>query len=206
MFREAPMILLRLVRILVCCSAVGVVVLAAGCGSKPVPRDQTPGEANIARFYTMYAGCRASLKGKSPSSVEEVRDWAKKQTKEKLTQLGVVDVDTACISPRDNQPYVVVELPMGMGPVVAHEKDGVSGRRLVVNSQGSVIDANESQFQSLLRTVSRMPAAPVKTAKMGPPRGGPSAKPSGAGGPAKPSGPGEPAKSPGSGEPGKASP
>jgi hypothetical protein len=93
------------------------------------------------------------MKGKSPTNAEQIRDWAKKQPKEKLAQLGVEDVEKACVSPRDNQAYVVIELPMGMGPIVAHEKEGKGGRRLVVNSQGSVINADEEQFQSLLRSV-----------------------------------------------------
>jgi hypothetical protein len=137
------------------------------------------------------------MKGKSPSNAEQIRDWAKKQPKEKLAHLGVEDVDNACVSPRDNQPYVVIELVMGMGPIVAHEKDGVGGRRLVVNSQGSVIDADENQFQSLLRSLPKVApkmnkGPPMKPSTKAPGEGGPSQKPGGKappeGAPAKPGG------------------
>src|SRR5262249_34961094 len=149
-----PMVLLgRGTRILLCCSVAAVTALAAGCGDSPKARPRSPDEDHIARFYSLYAGCRSSMKGKSPSNTDQVRDCAKNQPKDKLAHLGVDDVEKACISPRDNQPYVVIELVMGMGPIVAHEKEGVGGRRLVVNSQGSVIDADENQFQSLLRSL-----------------------------------------------------
>jgi len=181
----------RPAQILVCGSVVGVLILAAGCNDRPQPRERPVEEVHIARFYSLYAGCRSSMKGKSPANAEQVREWAKKQPKDKLAQLGVEDVEAACISPRDNQPYVVVELVMGMGPIVAHEKDGVAGRRLVVNSQGSVIDANEEQFQSLLRSLPKAgpkmgPGPGTKYGSKAPGDGGPGPKQGAKGSAAKP--------------------
>src|SRR5262245_10213429 len=131
--------------------------LAVGCGG-PQPKPLSPEEVHLQKFGRLYFEHRMST-GKPPANVQELKAWAKKQGKDKLDKMEIDDVEQAFVSPRDHEPYVLVQLPMGMGPVLAHEKSGAGGRRLVLNSQGNVMDVNETQFQDLLKSNPGRPPA-----------------------------------------------
>src|SRR3712207_7822251 len=64
------------------------------------------------------------------------------------SRLEVEDVDRVLVSPRDDEPFVLVHLPVGMGPVLAYEKTGVGGKRLVLSSQGTVRDRKSTRLNS----------------------------------------------------------
>jgi hypothetical protein len=129
-----------------------VALLATGCrGVREKPL--SPEEQHLQKFGRLYFAYRTDNKGKPPASAEELKAWAKTQGPDKLGKLGIDDVDAAFVSLRDKEPYQIVHLPMGMGPVLAHEKTGVGGKRLVMSSQGNVFEVDEKRFQEMLRSV-----------------------------------------------------
>jgi hypothetical protein len=128
-----------------------VALLATGCrrvGEKPL----SPEEQHLANFGRLYFAYRTEHKGKPPASAKELKAWAKTQGPDKLQKLGIDNVDAAFVSLRDNEPFQIVRLPRGMGPVLAHEKTGVRGNRLVMSSQGNVFEVDETRFQEMLQS------------------------------------------------------
>lgn len=128
-----------------------LLLLPAGCRRKVTEKPLTPEEANLQKFGRLCMEYRKS-EGRPAQKAEDVKEWAKRQKGETLKRLEIDDLNKVFVSPRDNEPYTVVFQPMGMGPVLAHEKSGVGGKRLVLNSQGSVFEANEKQFQDMLKS------------------------------------------------------
>jgi hypothetical protein len=126
-------------------------LVAAACSGKVKEKPLSPEEHNLVKFGRLYLEHRKA-QGRPPASVDQLKAWAKNQSKEALAKMGIEDLDKVFISPRDNEPYVLVSLPMGMGPVLAHEKTGSGGKRLVLNSQGSVYEADEENFNKMLAT------------------------------------------------------
>jgi hypothetical protein len=126
--------------------------LLSGCGRSIEP--QVP-PAGLSRIQKLATVCReyAVNQKKQPSTVEELKAWAKKQPKSQLTWLGIEDVDQAFVSPRDQQPYVLVRgAGQKMGPlmVLAYEKTGENGKRYVVTTTGSVLELEEKPFQEVM--------------------------------------------------------
>ena len=82
-------------------------------------------------------------------TIDELKAWAKKLPKEKLDAMGIDNVDEAVVSPRDQQPYVLVR----GGPqmmIQAHEKIGAGGKRYVLYSTGSVFEMGDDAFKQLM--------------------------------------------------------
>lgn len=151
----------------VCLVVAGVCASLVGCSTKVKTKELTSAEKNIQSFHKLYMEYRQEKKGPPPRTADEIKAWASKQPKDKLAKWGVDDIEKAFVSPRDNKPYTLVNLPMGMGPVLAHETDGVGGKRILVNSQGTIIEVAEKEFQELMKSVpGGGPAGP----RPGPPR------------------------------------
>jgi len=72
-----------------------------------------------------------------------------------LRRAGVRTVDELLVSPRDSQPFVIAygkQAPALLDKgIVAHERTGVAGRRLVAYSLGYVSEVDEATFGSLLQ-------------------------------------------------------
>jgi hypothetical protein len=66
-------------------------------------------------------------------------------------------IDEAFVSQRDNQPFVVLygiapgTLGAKDGPVVAYEKTGVRGKKLVVDVSTNVSHVDEERLQEMLK-------------------------------------------------------
>src|SRR5262249_48047618 len=137
-------------RLLVCCALI-LMVFSAGC-RRVKEKPLSPEEVNLQKFGRLYREYRSNG-GRAQAQPDEIKEWAKKQRKETLDKLEIDDLDKVFVSPRDNEPYVLVSLPMGMGPMLAHEKTGVGGKRLVLTSQGNVYEADEKRFEELKNSV-----------------------------------------------------
>jgi hypothetical protein len=114
------------------------------------PREQTTAEVNIQKIATIYREFTDAHRGKAPANVEELKAWATKLKKDKLTQLGIDDPEQAFTSPRDKQPYVVVPTRMNMlqpDMFVAYEKVGVGGKRLGVTAMGREFEVPEENLK-----------------------------------------------------------
>jgi hypothetical protein len=126
------------------------ICLTTGCKKGIETRELSPEEVHFYKFARLMRAYK-DANHKPAMDAKELKTWAKKQPKEEQEKWEIDDLEKAFISPRDNLPYVIVPLPMGMGPLHAHEEKGADGKRLVLNGAGSVILADEEQFASLQR-------------------------------------------------------
>jgi len=83
-----------------------------------------------------------------PASIDELKAWVKKLDKTELGRLGIDNPDTALVSPRDNQPYVLVKSAgSGPGDVLAYEKVGEGGKHYIVTPYGSAFELDEAELK-----------------------------------------------------------
>jgi hypothetical protein len=121
--------------------------LLTGCGQKIEPQPLPAAEAVIRKLGSLYHDFGAT-QHKKPANMEELKAWAKKLPKTRLADLGIEDVEAIFVSPRDNQPYVLVHGgPAGPWQVVAHEKTGKDGKRYVVTAMGSALEIEDAAFK-----------------------------------------------------------
>ena len=84
--------------------------------------------------------------GNGPADEKELKEFIGKID-------GKVNVDELFISPRDKQPYVVfyqIAAAPGAVSVTAHEKVGVSGKKMVGLATGEVRSVDDAELQKLL--------------------------------------------------------
>jgi hypothetical protein len=127
----------------------GLVVLSLlnGCGPRLPDRVQPSAEARIQKLAGL---CNkfATRQRKKPASIEELKTWAKSLDKNDLVQMGIEDPDTAFVSPRDNQPYVLVRSGgSGPGDVLAYEKVGEGGKHYIVTPMGAAFELDEQELR-----------------------------------------------------------
>jgi hypothetical protein len=124
-----------------------VIALAGGCGPTVPYREQPSAEARIQKLAALCSTYALRQK-KKPSSIEDLRDWAKRLDKTELARLGLEDPENAFISPRDNQPYVLVKSPgSGPGDVLAYEKMGAGGKHYIVTPMGSAFELDDTELK-----------------------------------------------------------
>jgi hypothetical protein len=115
-----------------------------GCQRGPTKTDLAPEEKHILKVVSLYTDFRAK-NARAPSSLDELKAFAKKMSQQDLAARGIDDLDQAFISPRDQQPYVLVKPvaqtmmkggPPNMQMVLLYEKTGVDGKRMVASGMG----------------------------------------------------------------------
>ena len=113
---------------------------------------EDPGEAEMQKMLSLYQDYLGENKAKSPASIDQIKGWLRKKSADQLKQMQVDDIEKACTSPRDNQPYVVVPKPdtSAATAVVLYEKTGVNGKRFVGTSVGRVFEPEPDQFRDLV--------------------------------------------------------
>ena len=82
--------------------------LLAGCSKKPVNLERPAEEVHILKAAKLWNAYKSGHQGKGPTNASELKTWAKTLSKQKLTEIGIDDVDAALTSPRDGQPYLIV--------------------------------------------------------------------------------------------------
>ena len=121
---------------------------ALGCRQSIEPQVPPLGHLRIQKLSSLCQQFAVSQR-KPPATIDELKAWAKKLPKEKLDAMGIDNVDEAVVSPRDQQPYVLVR----GGPqmmIQAHEKIGAGGKRYVLYSTGSVFEMGDDAFKQLM--------------------------------------------------------
>lgn len=126
---------------------------AVGCGGAPVDAAGRA-EAVLTEVVRAYAAHVRSNRYQPPATEAEFKAALLKSGDGILKRAGVRNVDQLLISPRDSQPFVIVYgkdarrlLERG---VVAYERTGVSGHKLVGFDLGYVEDVDEQAFKRLL--------------------------------------------------------
>jgi Tfp pilus assembly protein PilE len=118
-----------------------------------------PGHNNLQALAVFYGRYISQHRGKSPSNIEELKTWLKKQDSEQFESMNVDpnNLDALFTSPRDNQPFGFVFTasamnpgPDGKGSVVIYEQKGVGGRRLVAYTTTQIEEVDEATFKRLV--------------------------------------------------------
>lgn len=141
-------------------SACSLAILAgvlSGCGGSA--KQQEAQKGRMQAVVSMY-GMARTLQGRVPASEEQFKAFIAEKGANTMNRVGVANADELLVSDRDNQPYVVIygKPPAGMNQdVVAFEKTGVDGTRLVGFGVGYVQEADEAKFKEL---VPNTPTAP----------------------------------------------
>ncbi len=135
-----------------------VVLLATGCsgGSDAM---ESPTAARLKGLATMYMDFIVAKGGNTPASEAELKKHMRTVDAIQLNMAGIQrdKIDEAFVSLRDNEPFVVVygvapgTLGAKDGPVIAYEKTGIDGKKLVVNVSTHLSYVNEQQLQELLQ-------------------------------------------------------
>jgi hypothetical protein len=125
-------------------------VLMSGCGPRMPSQEPVPAKDKILKFASLCTAYSARQK-KKPSSTEDLKAWVKTMNKSELERLGIDDLATAFVSPRDNQPFVVVNSKRsGPGDLMAYEQTGAGGKHYIVTAMGSVLELDEATLQRRL--------------------------------------------------------
>ena len=130
--------------------AAAFIALAAtlgGCSKTP----STVGKPEVSRLRplaVLYASAASALHH-PPQNEAEFKKYIASQKGKMLDVLKVEDPDAIFVSERDGQPYVVKYVAAGgkIPDVVAYEKVGVGGKRMVGFATGVVADLDEAQFR-----------------------------------------------------------
>jgi hypothetical protein len=131
-----------------------VAIGVAGCGGDDALK--SPAAAQLKGLATMYLDFAAS-KGTGPQSEEAFKKHLKSVEGFVLQGNGLdpKQIDAAFVSPRDKQPFVVL-YGVGIGrisgesaPLVAYEKTGVNGKRLVAFANTKLAHVDEAGLEEL---------------------------------------------------------
>lgn len=130
-------------------------VVAAGC-QRQTGRELEPVEANVKNIAIFYGRYMSQNRGRTPPDREALKKFIASHPAAELAALKITAVEQLFVSPRDEQPYVVLygaKLPPpgpSGSPVVAYEKDGVEGRRFVAFANAGVDELDDARFRELV--------------------------------------------------------
>lgn len=141
-------------RWLVMLLAAALLSASSGCAGGTDSSTLPEAAIHIQKLASLYNRYRTE-RGKPPANASELKEFCKKLKPEFLKELGINNLDSAFVSPRDNQPYVVQSAGMGAyqgqkgAPqmVAIYEKTGQGGKRWVAFAQGSVAELDEEKFK-----------------------------------------------------------
>lgn len=121
-----------------------------GCGSDPkkVVGD-APEEQHIGQIFAVYVDFRNDHK-RPPKGAEELKSHIQKMSPEQLSRMKITDKTGLFISPRDQQPYVVVVPKSPLGGIVIYEKIGVGGKHMAASSTGAFNDLDDKELKGAL--------------------------------------------------------
>lgn len=126
-------------------------LFVAGCkeSAEGLPDEQQ----NMKTIAILYGQYRAKT-GRPPAKLEDFKKFLGEVQKDPTAMVKPAgDIDQFLISPRDKQPYVFlwnVQARTGMPDPVAYEQTGDGSTRWIAMGSGSVVDAGEEEFKSLV--------------------------------------------------------
>ncbi len=135
----------------------------AGCSGSgdPPPRDEA--EKHIFCAAMLHQRFPLKNQGRGAKNDADLKKFMKSLTKEELENMGIQDAETALISPRDNQPYVInwkaptmadlrsMKGSSGFPYWIMHEQTGVGGKRWVALSMGQVRLLDDEGFKQFVK-------------------------------------------------------
>jgi hypothetical protein len=127
-----------------------------GCGGDDALNSRTATRMKgLSRVYLDYAVAKS---GAGPANEQTLKKHIRSMPGVQLASNGVdpKEIDLLFTSERDQEPLVVLygtgvtQISATSAPLVAHEKTGKNGKRLVAFANGNVEVVDDSQFQELL--------------------------------------------------------
>jgi hypothetical protein len=131
-----------------------VLSASAGCGSNEL---ESPAAARLSGLAKLYLDCAVAKNGKGPANEQEFKKHLR-SLPDFIVRMNGLDsdaLDAAFVSERDNEPLVIVYgvsisgMSGTSAPMVAHEKTGKNGKRLVAFANAKVELADEARLQEL---------------------------------------------------------
>ena len=135
-----------------CLGALFVVATLVGCGSGQTETARQQESSHLRALIGLHRYATTQL-GHRPTSEGEFKEFISNRAQAMLETLKVQNVDELFISERDNEPFVVMygQQPPGVAPdVVAFERTGVDGKRLVGFGLGMIQEVGEEKFSELV--------------------------------------------------------
>jgi hypothetical protein len=134
---------------------VPALIAVPSCGSDELASPTAAKLRALSGFYLDYA---VGKNGQGPANEQDLKKHIRSMPDQMLSPSGVdrSAVDSLFVSDRDGEPFVVIygQKIAGVsgksGSVVAHEKNGKGGKRLVGLSNTKVEHVDEGRFQQLL--------------------------------------------------------
>jgi hypothetical protein len=131
------------------------VVALPGCGSNELDSPTAKKLRALGNFYLEHAVAKS---GKGPVNEQEFKKHIRATPDHVLSVSGIdrASIDSLFNSERDQEPFVVVygltitKVGGDAAPLVAHDKTGANGKRLVGFANGKVELVDESRLNELL--------------------------------------------------------
>lgn len=124
-----------------------------GCGGEP-PAPTAEEQQDLKAIAVLYGTYSGMNRGGVPQSADDMKAFAAalKQNGQVPMGLDLEDIESVFVSPRDNQPYVLLFGNTGPATgtygdrVIAYEQTGKDGMRQIAFSNTEVIDASAEDF------------------------------------------------------------
>lgn len=128
---------------------IGVLLLSSVLGCTDTAESEITQEQDLAlkALAMAYGQFTAQNRGRPPKSEEHLRKFLDKNS-HILDGYAIESVDDVFISPRDNEPYVVVYGKRAK--IVAYEATGLDGKRFVADELGIAREVDEAEFAELV--------------------------------------------------------
>jgi hypothetical protein len=127
--------------------------MMAGCEKKVEVDKDDPKNSHIAVLSSEYAKYQYFKRGAAPKNEGELVQFLSEQSLPQLKKLGLSDAKELLTSNRDNEPLVINYGKPGRTPegdqVLAYEKTGKGGKRLVALNGGGFEEMDEARFKKV---------------------------------------------------------
>jgi hypothetical protein len=130
--------------------------LHIGCRTNRSATAERPDVARLTELTKLYANYLRTNRNQAPASEADFKAIVAEAGGSILKRAGVSSVDELFVSPRDGQPFVVLygkdAARLIRRGVIAHERIGKDGRRLVGYELGYVHEVGQEEFAKLVPT------------------------------------------------------
>jgi hypothetical protein len=130
--------------------------VATGCGPNELESPTAAKLRALSNFYLDYAVSAKDSRGPGTAEALKKHILGKPDFVLSTSDVDRASIDSLFISDRDGEPFVILtgtvitKISGVSGVVVAHEKSGKNGKRLVVLSNTKVELADDSRLQELM--------------------------------------------------------
>jgi hypothetical protein len=127
----------------------------AGCSKTAKKEVRIAETSNLKPLSILYGQYQSKHQNNPPANEADFKKFIQASGQSILAQFDT-DLDKLFVSSRDGQPYVVVYRgdPRPQSGVIAYERQGVNGERIVAYPFGAVSVVDENKFRELVPSAS----------------------------------------------------